>query len=62
MSDAPFPNQPQALNPAAMEHPAEATLRRLFGQSLQAGAARAVLALAAFSFLGALVAYIIRRA
>lgn len=42
-------------------HQAEALLRRLLGPSLQGGAARAILFLAAFSFVGALAAYAIRR-
>ena len=36
-------------------------LRRVLGQSLQTGAFRAILILAGFSFVGALVAYLVRR-
>lgn len=45
-----------------MANPSDALLRRVLGPSLQIGAARAVGFLAAFSFVGALAAWLIRRA
>ena len=44
-----------------MANPSDALLRRVLGQSLQTGAFRAILILAGFSFVGALVAYLVRR-
>lgn len=43
-----------------MANLSDAILRRVLGSNLQTGAARAVGILAAFSFAGALVAYLIR--
>lgn len=43
-----------------MANPSDALLRRVLGQSLQTGAFRAILMLAGFSFVGALVAYLVR--
>lgn len=43
-----------------MQNPSDKILRTILGESLQTAAARAVLLLAAFALLGALVAYVIR--
>ena len=43
-----------------MPDESEASVRALLGSSLQTGAARAVLILGAFSFVGALVAYLLK--
>jgi|GEM_PF-2561137 len=43
-----------------MPDESEESVRAVLGQSLQTGAARAVLILGAFSFVGALVVYLLK--
>ena len=45
--------------PTSSEHRADTILRNVLGANLQVGALRAILLLAAFSFIGALLAYLV---
>ena len=45
--------------PTSSEHKADTILRNVLGANLQTGALRAILLLAAFSLLGALLAYVV---
>lgn len=45
--------------PTSSEHKADVILRNILGANLQTGALRAILLLAAFSFIGALLAYFV---
>ena len=56
------PRPPPSAKTLPMANPSDALLRRVLGPSQQIGAARAVGLLAAFSFVGALAAWLFRRA
>ncbi len=45
--------------PTSTEHRADIILRNILGANLQTGALRAILLLAAFSFIGALFAFLV---